>query len=105
MLSVPSKVFCKVLLNRIDEELDNILRQEQTGFRKGIGCVDQIFTLRNINEQSIEWETPLYNNFVDFKKAFDSIQRDTLWKMVKAYGVPDKIVTLMKCSPTQQQGN
>ena len=52
LLSVPSKVFCKVLLNGIDEELDNILRQEQTEFRKGKGCVDQIFTLRNIIEQS-----------------------------------------------------
>ena len=60
MLSVPSKFFCKVLLNRIDEELDNILRQEQTGFRKGKGCVDQIFKLRNIIEQSIDWKTPLY---------------------------------------------
>ena len=101
LLSVPSKVFCKVLLNRIDEELDTILRQEQTGFRKGKGCVDQIFTLRNIIEQSIEWKTPLYINFIDFKKAFDSIHRDTLWKIVKAYGVPDKIVTLMKCFYTK----
>ena len=57
MFSVPRKVFCKVLLNRIDEELDIILKQEQTGFRKGKGCVDQIFTLRNIIEQSIEWKT------------------------------------------------
>ena len=84
MLSVSSNVFCKVLLNRIDEELGNILRQEQTGFRKEKDCVDQIFTLRNIIEQSIEWKTPLYINIIDFKKAFDSIHRDTLWKLVKA---------------------
>ena len=56
---------------------------------------------RNIIEQSIEWKTPLYINFIDFKKAFDSIHRDTLWKIVKAYGVPDKIVTLMKCFYTK----
>ena len=101
LLSVSSNVFCKVLLNRIDEELDNILRQEQTGFRKEKDCVDQIFTLRNIIEQSIEWKTPLYINFIDFKNAFDSIHRDTLWKKVKAYRIPDKIVTLMKCFYTK----
>ena len=42
-------------------------------------------------------ETPLYINFIDF----DSIHRDTSWKIVKAYGVPDKIVTLMKCFCTK----
>ena len=63
--------------------------------------MDQILTLRNIIEQSKEWKTPLYINFIDFKKAFDSIHRDTLWKIVKAYGVPDEIVTLMKCFYTK----
>ena len=101
LLSIPSKVFCRVLLNRIDKALDAILRQEQTGFRKGKGCIDQIFTLKNIIEQSIEWKSPLYINFIDFKKAFDSIHRDTLWKLVRSYGVPEKIVTLLKCFYTQ----
>lgn len=78
LLSIPSKVFCRVLLNRIDSAIDEKLRQEQAGFRKGKGCIDQLFTLRNIVEQSIEWKTPLYINFIDFKKAFDSIHRDTL---------------------------
>ena len=88
--------FCRVLLNRIDKELDKTLRQEQAGFRKGRGCIDQIFTLKNIIEQSIEWKTPLYINFIDFKKAFDSIHRETLWAILRSYGVPKKIVTLIK---------
>lgn len=45
LLSIPSKVFCRVILNRIDKELDKILRQEQAGFGKGNGCIGQIFTL------------------------------------------------------------
>ena len=66
--------------------------------------MDQIFTQRNIIELAIERKSPLYMNFSDFKKAFDSIPRGTLWKIVKAYGVPDKtdnIVTLMKCFYTK----
>jgi hypothetical protein len=97
LLSIPSKVFCRVLLNRIDTELDDTLRQEQAGLRKGKGCTDQIFALKNIIEQCIEWKSPLYINFIDFKKAFDSIHRETLWTILRSYGVPDKIVTLIKC--------
>ena len=43
LLSVPSKVFCRVLLKKIDSALYSKIRQEQAGFRKGQGCIDQIF--------------------------------------------------------------
>ena len=91
----PSKVFCKILLSRIDIAIDDILRPEQAGFRKGKGCVDQIFTLRNIIEQSLEWNSALYVNFIDFKKAFDSVHRDSLWRIISSYGIPPKIVQLI----------
>ena len=77
--------------------IDTKLREEQTGFRKGRGCTDQIFTLRNIIEQSIEWNMSLFINFIDFKKAFDSIHRNTLWKLMGSYGIPNKIINLVKC--------
>ena len=48
--SVPSKIFCKVITQRITKAVDDVLRNEQAGFRKGCRCVDQIFTLRNILE-------------------------------------------------------
>ncbi|KAL1267682.1 hypothetical protein QQF64_033045 [Cirrhinus molitorella] len=96
LLSIPSKVFCRVLLNRIEPAIDTRLRQEQAGFRKGRGCMDQIFTLRNILEQCLEWNTPLYINFVDFKKAFDSVHRSTLWKILHHYGIPPKIIAIIQ---------
>ena len=55
LLSVPIKIFCKVVRQRITQAVDDILRNEQAGFRKGCGCTDQIFTLRNILEQCTEW--------------------------------------------------
>ena len=96
LLPQPSKVFCKVLLSRIDEEIDEILREEQAGFRKFRGCADQIFALRNIIEQATEYQKPLFINFVDFKKAFDSICRDAIWNILRSYGIPEKIVRLIK---------
>ena len=65
LLSVPSKISCKVITLRITQAVDDILRNEQAEFRKGCGCTDQIFTLRNILEQCTEWNRQLYVNFTD----------------------------------------
>ena len=43
-------------------------------------------------EQTLEWNTRLYMVFVDFEKAFDSLDQDMLWKILRHYGVPKKIV-------------
>ena len=47
-------------------------------------------------EQSLEWRSPLYINFVDYEKAFNNIYRSTLWKLLVHYGIPDKLVNLTK---------
>mgnify|MGYP002637338025 FL=1 len=44
----------------------------------------------------MEWNAPLYINFVDFEKAFDSIHRESLWSILKAYHIPDKLITVIK---------
>ena len=67
---------------RITQAVDDLLRNEQSGFRKGRGCTHHIFTLRNILEQCTEWNRELYVNFIDYEKAFDSINRDSLWQIV-----------------------
>ena len=95
LLSIPSKVFCRIMIGRIDSAVDQTLREEQAGFRRERGCTDQIFALKNIIEQCLEWNAPLYINFIDFRKAFDSLHRDTLWKIARSYGIPPKMVSLM----------
>ncbi|RUS86850.1 hypothetical protein EGW08_005387 [Elysia chlorotica] len=96
LLSIPSKILSKIIIQRISKAVDQKLRNEQAGFRKGRGCCDQIFTLRNIIEQCTEWQRQLYINFVDLMKAFDSIHRDSLWRILCAYGIPEKIVLIIK---------
>ena len=70
LLSVPSKVFCRIILERLKHALDRKLRCEQAGFRKDKSCTDHIAALRTIIDQSTEWQTPLYTNFIDFEKSF-----------------------------------
>ena len=96
--SIPGNILNRIILNRIKDKMDLLLRDIQAGFRKERSCADQIVTLRIILKQSAEWNTPLYINFVDFEKAFDSLDRDSLWKLLRHYGVPDKIVNIIRNS-------
>uniref|UniRef100_A0A183KRC2 Reverse transcriptase domain-containing protein n=1 Tax=Schistosoma curassoni TaxID=6186 RepID=A0A183KRC2_9TREM len=81
LLSIPGKVFNRVLSNRMKDSVVDQLRGQQAGFRKHRSCTDQITTLRIIVEQSIGWISSLYINFIDYEKAFDSVDRTTLWKL------------------------
>lgn len=78
LLPVVSKVMGRTVIDRIRTGVESKLREEQAGFRPGRGTTKQIFILRNIIEQSIEWQSSLYVNFIDFEKAFDSVHRDSL---------------------------
>jgi hypothetical protein len=77
-------------------KIDQRLKQWQSGFRKNHSCVDQINTLRIIIEQSNEWNERLYLVFIDCEKAFDSANRDKIWKIKEGFGLPPKILKLYK---------
>ena len=94
--SIVLKIFSLVLLNRMKNALDEALRDEQAGFRSKRGCSDQIFALRHIIQQSVEFRVPLIMLFIDFEKAFDSKHRPSLWRVLRSYGLPCKYVNLIK---------
>ncbi|KAI4901974.1 hypothetical protein NFI96_006075 [Prochilodus magdalenae] len=96
LLPLASKVLSKMTINRIQTGVDSSLRKAQAGFRAGRGTVGQIFILRNILEQVSEWNATLYVHFVDFEKAFDSIHRDSLWIIMRHYGIPQKLIQMVK---------
>jgi len=96
LLSVPGKVLSNIILNRIKYKVNETLRPNQAGFRPGRSCTDQTATLRIILEQVNEWNSPLFVNFIDYQKAFDSLDRKTLWKIMKHYGIPEKLINLVK---------
>ena len=77
-------------------EVDRLLREEQAGIRDGRSTTEQIFPLRNIVEQAIEWNSNLYLWLIDFEKAFDSVHRDTIWKIMRSYGIPSKLIRIIK---------
>ncbi|KAL8622673.1 hypothetical protein ACOMHN_009307 [Nucella lapillus] len=96
LLSIPGKVLSRIILERLKTALDKTLRDEQAGFRQDRSCTDHIATMRIIIEQSLEWQTPLYNIFVDFQKAFDSVDREVIWKLMQHYGFPLKYIAIIQ---------
>ena len=70
LLSVPGKVLNRIILDRLTTTLD-----------------DSIATLGTIVEQTLEWNSSLYVNFVDFQKAFDSLDRNSLWALMRHYSI------------------
>ena len=111
LLSVVGKVMARSIIKRMRDAVDRRLRKEQGGFRPNRGTGMQIFILRNIIEQSLEWNASLYLVFVDYEKAFDSIHRETLWKIMRHYGIPEKYIRLVKmfynsskCSVITEEG-
>ena len=99
MLSVPGKIrLSRIILQRLTDVLDEISRDQQMGFAKNRSCTDNITTLRIIEEQSLEWNTPLYITFIDFEKAFDSVDHRTLWKILRHDGIPEKFIAFVQQS-------
>jgi sorting nexin-29 len=75
--SLTSKTFSKIVLTRLTASFEKDLRSQKAGFRPGRSCSDHIFTLRQILEQSNEWNTQLCINFIDLEKEFDIIHRES----------------------------
>ena len=82
LLPVASKVVERVTIERIQNGLDHVLRKEQAGFRKNKSTIDQIFIYRNIIEQVKMSVRQHCMPTVDFEKAFDSVHREGLWRIM-----------------------
>ena len=69
LLSVLAKVLGRVIITRLDDAVDGMLREEQTGFRTGRSTTEHIFVLRNVIEQSLEWNVSLYTLFCGLRES------------------------------------
>lgn len=88
LLSVAYKILSKALLNRIEAQADPQIGEYQAGFRKGRSCVEQIWSLKTILQMRKCRNTVI--TFIDFKKAYDSIDRETLFKIMEEFGIDRK---------------
>ena len=96
LLPIAAKIYNKLLLNRLLPFIDPLLRKNQNGFRPGRSTISQILSLRRIIEEMSLSNRDLVLVFIDFSKAFDSVDRSMMFKILKLYGIPDEIIDAKK---------
>ena len=96
LISHPSKVMLKIILNRLKPQAEEILAEEQAGFRSGRSTVEQIFNLRLLCEKHLQHQRELHHVFIDFKKAFDRVWHDALWATMHKYNINANLIRVIE---------
>nr|VZI33276.1 unnamed protein product [Spirometra erinaceieuropaei] len=91
-----TKILAFVLLRRFLAVRDSRTRPNQAGFCAGRRCANQVVTLRSILEFRHSCQQPTAVCYIDFAAAFDSVHRESLWRIMALDGVPAKIITMIK---------
>ena len=90
-----SKVMLNILQARLQQYVNRELSDVQAGFRKGRGTRNQIANIRWIIEKATEFQKNMYFCFTDYAKAFDCVDHNKLWKILKELGLPDHLTCLL----------
>ena len=96
LISHTSKVILKILQVRLQQYMNCELPDVKAGFRKGRGTRDQIANIHWIIEKPREFQKNIYFCFIDYAKAFDCVDHNKLWKILKEMGIPDHLTCLVK---------
>ena len=76
--------------------MEATVMEHQAGFRRGRGTTDQLFTLNQILNNSYDFDVPTYTCFIDLKKAYDTVNRPALWRVLSQVGLSEKVQRLLQ---------
>ena len=91
LISHTSKVMLKILQVRLQQYMNQEFLEAQAGFRKCRGTRDQIANIHWLIEKTRECQENIYFCFIDYSKAFDHVDYNKLWKILKEMGIPDHL--------------
>jgi len=92
------KILSQLLFRRLSPLANRFVGSYQAGFTDGRSTTDQIFTLRQILQKCREYQIPTHHLFIDFKAAYDSIDRAQLWQIMHENGFPEKLIRLIQAT-------
>ncbi|MEL7520935.1 MAG: reverse transcriptase family protein, partial [Cyanobacteria bacterium J06553_1] len=105
LLSIPGKVYGRILIERVRGMTEGMLGEEQCGFRMGRGCVDQVFSLKQLSEKYIGKGKDLYVAYMDLEKAYDRIDRDAMWGVLQMYGINGNLLRAIQSLYADSEGS
>ena len=91
LISHTSKIILKILQDRLQQYVNHELPGVQAGFRKGRGTRNQIANIQWIMGKAREFQKNIYFCFIDYAKAFDCVDHNQLWKILKDMGITDHL--------------
>ena len=86
----------KIIQARLQQYVNHELPDVQAGFRKGRGIRDQIANICWIMEKARQFQKNIYFCFIDYAKAFDCVDQNKLWEILKEMGIPDHLTCLLE---------
>ena len=95
LISHASKILLKVIQKRLEPYVERELANTQAGFRKGRGCRDHVANIRWMMEAAHEYQQDLYMCLIDYSKAFDRVDHNILWTVLREMGIPEHLIILM----------
>ena len=93
----------KILQLRLQQYTNQELSDVQVGFRKGRGTRDQIANICWTIEKAREFQKNVYFCFINYAKAFDCVDHNKLWKILKEMGIPDHLICLLRNLKVRKQ--
>ena len=96
LLEVSYKIVAIVIHQRLQPIVEALDHETQCGFRQGRGCMDAVFTVKLAMKKRREHQQETWIMFLDLVKAFDRVPRELLWKVLLKYGVPPKLVSVIR---------
>ena len=96
LISHTNKLMLKILPARLQQYMNRELPDVRAGFRKGRGTRDQIANIRWIMEKAREFQKNNYLCFIDYAKAFDCVDHNKPWKILREIGIPDHLACLLR---------
>jgi hypothetical protein len=96
LLNTTYKILTSIIRKRLAEHTETKLGEYQNGFRKGKSTIDAIHVMSQIIEKSYEYDIELHILFIDFKQAFDNINRRSLVDQMQQMQIPEKLIKLTK---------
>lgn len=96
VIATMGRLYGRVLRDKLEQNIQGKIGEEQAGFTAGRSCIDHIYTIQQLLEKKKAKNKPVHLAFIDLKKAYDTVPRKELWKAMERLDIPITLTNAMK---------
>ena len=92
MLSIPGKVYGKILIEKVCSLTERLIGEEQCGFLSGKGCVDQVFVMKQMSKKFVDKNKGLYVAYINLEKTYGRADKEAMWHVIGIYRINGQLL-------------